>query len=40
MGKYLKHKIIPYSELNVKNGSLALLIATTRALGVIGDEEW
>ncbi|ENY54180.1 Hypothetical protein, DUF2779 family [Metamycoplasma alkalescens 14918] len=40
LAKYLKHKIIPYSELNVKNGSLALLIATTRALGVIGDEEW
>ncbi|AZZ65480.1 DUF2779 domain-containing protein [Metamycoplasma phocicerebrale] len=38
--KYLKHKITPYSELEVKNGASALSIATTRALNVIKDNEW
>ncbi|WP_412031307.1 UU173 family protein [Metamycoplasma buccale] len=36
----LEHMIIPYQDLEVKNGSMALEIATTRALGIIKDEEW
>ncbi|WP_045433830.1 UU173 family protein [Metamycoplasma canadense] len=38
--KYLKHKIIPYATLAVKNGSAALSIAVTRALNLIKDNEW
>ncbi|PZW01439.1 UU173 family protein [Metamycoplasma auris] len=40
LGKYLEHNIISYSKLDVKNGATALLIATTRALNVIRDNEW
>lgn len=40
LGKYLKHNIIPYSELNIKNGSSALITAASRALNVIKDNEW
>ncbi|AWX42851.1 Domain of uncharacterised function(DUF2779) [Metamycoplasma cloacale] len=36
----LKHKITPYSELEVKNGSMALQIATSRACNAIKDLEW
>ncbi|ENY68706.1 Hypothetical protein MAU_5040 [Metamycoplasma auris 15026] len=40
LGKFLKHNIIPYAKLDVKNGAAALLIATTRALNVIRENEW
>ncbi|MCV3753390.1 DUF2779 domain-containing protein [Mycoplasma enhydrae] len=40
LSQHLKHKIKPYSDLNVKNGSAALSIATTRALDKIGPNEW
>ncbi|WP_203276488.1 UU173 family protein [Metamycoplasma hominis] len=36
----LKHKIFPYHELDVKNGGMALQIATLRALNKIRDNEW
>ncbi|MGX9358801.1 UU173 family protein [Mycoplasma sp. 2575] len=40
LNKHLKYNITPYSKLNVKNGSEALTIATTRALNLIKDNEW
>ncbi|CRH45621.1 Uncharacterised protein [Chlamydia trachomatis] len=39
LGQYLKHNIKPYAELNVKNGSSALIISTSRALNFIKDNE-
>nr|WP_187145651.1 DUF2779 domain-containing protein [Metamycoplasma arthritidis] len=36
----LEHKIIPYHELEVKNGSIALAIANARANNAIKDNEW
>ncbi|TPR53198.1 UU173 family protein [Metamycoplasma neophronis] len=36
----LKRKIFPYHELQVKNGGMALQIATSRALGLIRNYEW
>lgn len=40
LGQYLRHNIKPYAELNVKNGSSALIISTSRALNFIKDNEW
>ncbi|WP_027120608.1 UU173 family protein [Mycoplasmopsis lipofaciens] len=36
----LKNNIIPYKELNVKNGGMALQVAMNRFLGYTGDNEW
>ncbi len=36
----LKHMITPYHELAVKNGGMALQIATARAFNAIKDREW
>ncbi|WP_369086003.1 UU173 family protein [Metamycoplasma spumans] len=36
----LEHKVFPYHELKVKNGGMALQIATARLLGAIKDNEW
>ncbi|AWX69167.1 UU173 family protein [[Mycoplasma] anseris] len=36
----LEHMIKPYNELEVKNGSMALALATSRAANAIKDQEW
>ncbi|TPE57348.1 DUF2779 domain-containing protein [[Mycoplasma] falconis] len=41
LGLNIKHIIKPYAELEVKNGSMALQLATARAVpSGIGDNEW
>ncbi|AXE60723.1 DUF2779 domain-containing protein [[Mycoplasma] phocae] len=36
----LQHMIMPYKDLAIKNGGMALQISTARALDVIKDNEW
>ena len=36
----LENRIIPYSNLDIKNGAMALDVANSRAVNRIGDVEW